>query len=227
MGSNALPDPTDTKAPPDTETLDWQRPIVAVDIALLTLDPERGLVVVEMWRDDTDSWALPGVFLGWRETLSDAVRRCLRDKVGVEGVRQRQLHVFDDPDRDNRDRVLSVAHAAVVRPDRLSSLGEGVDTPIRLAPVDRPGELAWDHSDIVRLAKHDVRSRYRESADPDHLLGREFTLRELFEVHQAVLGTAEKPDRFRREMVDRLERTDLIQETGGRGRPAELFRRKR
>lgn len=227
MGPNGLSDPYDMTVSTDTDKNDWRRPIVAVDIALLSLDPERGLVVVEMWRDDTESWALPGAFLRWGETLSDAVRRCLRDKVGVEGVRQRQLHVFDEPNRDERDWVLSVAHVAVVRPDRLASLGEGLATRVRTASVDRPGELAWDHSAIVRLAKNDVRSRYRDTADPDHLLGREFTLRELFDVHRAVLAEPLKDDRFRREMEGRIERTEQVLETGGRGRPAELYRRAR
>ena len=52
------------------------------------------------------------------ETLTDAVRRSLGGKAGVNGVPPRQLHVFDDPDRDERGWVHSVAHVAVVRPEQ-------------------------------------------------------------------------------------------------------------
>ena len=207
---------------------DYPRPTVAVDTALLTWEPTRGLVVVQMWRDDIEKWALPGTFVRAGETLAVAVERCLREKLGVEGIRPRQLHVFDDPHRDDRDWVISVAHVAVVRPEQLHTLGSGVAGQTRLSPVDRPGELAWDHPDIVRLAKNDVRERYATDADPDRLLGPRFTLRELREVHEAVAGEDLGRDRFRRAMEDKVERTGSLEEhTGARGRPAELFRRAR
>lgn len=94
--------------------------------ALLTLDLERQLLqVAQMWRDDVQMWALPGAFARRGETLADAVQRCLRYKLGVAGIRPHQLHVFDDPDRDDLDWVISVAHVAVVRPEHLDSLGSG------------------------------------------------------------------------------------------------------
>ena len=74
---------------------DYPRPSVAVDTALLTLDPELGLVVLQVRRNDKAGWALPGTFLWEGERLADAVKRSLRDKAGVRGVHPRQLHVFD------------------------------------------------------------------------------------------------------------------------------------
>ena len=35
------------------------------------------------------------------------------------GLHPRQLHVFDDPNRDERGWVLSVAHVEIMRPERL------------------------------------------------------------------------------------------------------------
>ncbi len=206
---------------------DYLRPSVAVDTALLTRDPRRGLVVLQVARDDTGKWALPGTFLHHGETLAQAVERSLGDKAGVHGIRPRQLHVFDAPDRDDRGWVLSVAHVAVVRPDQLESLGSGSATEVRLVPVDRPGELVWDHSDIVRLAKQHIRSRYLSRPDPDRLLGNKFTLRELQLAHQDVAGHQLPRDKFRRTMEPHLIATGIINDnTGTRGRPAEFFRRK-
>jgi ADP-ribose pyrophosphatase YjhB (NUDIX family) len=201
---------------------------VAVDIALLSpnLDDKR-LEVAEMWREDTQSWALPGAFLREGETLADAVRRCLHDKLGVHGIRLRQLEVFDDPYRDERDWVLSVAHVAVVRPEQLRTLGTGSATRTRMAPADRPGTLAWDHADIVRLAKNNLRRRYQSSADPEHLLRTDFTMRELRRIHEAVEGDDFKQDAFRRAMAEHVVSTGRFEGTGSRGRPAELFGRAR
>lgn len=211
----------------DKRLHDFPRPTVAVDTALLTWEPDRGLLVVEMARDDIGKWALPGAFLRKGETLAEAVQRCLREKLGVEGIRPRQLSVFDEPDRDDRDWVLSVAHVAVVRPEQLSSLGSGSVAETRLAPVDRPGELAWDHPEIVRLAKNDIRERYETEPDPERLLGNRFTMRDLRSVHEAVAGKKLQRDKFRRAMEPRLVGTGATEETRTRGRPAELFRRKR
>ena len=200
------------------------RPILAVDAALLTIDTERRqLLVVEMERADTGGWALPGTFLGDRETLAKAVERCLKTKLGVQGVRPQQLGVFDDPYRDDRDWVISVAHVAVTRRERLESLGSG-EYLTRLTPVGKPGDLVWDHPKILRLAKEYVQSRYDLGVDPDRLLGPRFTLRELQQVHEAVAG--ERLDRiaFRRRMERHLVGTGIMKDTGGR--PAELFRRR-
>ena len=211
----------------DKKFHDFPRPTVAVDTALLTIDDQRRLVVLEMARQDTGTWALPGTFLRERETLAHAVERSLEEKVGVVGVKPRQLQVFDDPDRDERDWVISVAHVVVVRPDSLPPPGSGSAVETRLAPVDRPGDLAWDHPEIVRLAKDYVRDRYSQTPDPDRLLPSRFTLRELHHVHEAVASRTLNRDRFRRLMEPHLEETGLVEVTGGRGRPATVFRRRR
>jgi 8-oxo-dGTP diphosphatase len=237
MGDRLIPGPTDATAtsgsdgkfhdPTGRALTDYLRPSVAVDTALLTRDPARGLVVLEVARGDTEKWALPGTFLHKGETLADAVERSLRDKAGAHGIRPRQLHVFDAPERDDRGWVLSVAHVAVVRPDQLESLQSGPAAEVRLVPVDRPGELVWDHSDIVRLAKQHIRSRYLSRPDPDRLLGNKFTLRELHQVHEDVAGHELQRDKFRRTMEPHLIPTGFINDnTGTRGRPAEFFRRK-
>jgi 8-oxo-dGTP diphosphatase len=237
MGDRLIPGHTDATVTRGSDTklydptgctlADYPRPSVAVDTALLTRDPARGLVVLEVARGDTEKWALPGTFLHKGETLADAVERSLRDKAGAHGIRPRQLHVFDAPERDDRGWVLSVAHVAVVRPDQLESLESGPAAEVRLVPVDRPGELVWDHSDIVRLAKQHIRSRYLSRPDPDRLLGTKFTLRELHQVHEDVAGDKLPRDKFRRAMEPQLIPTGVINDnTGARGRPAEFFRRK-
>jgi ADP-ribose pyrophosphatase YjhB (NUDIX family) len=206
----------------------FPRPTVAVDTALLTLDPKLGLVVVEMARDDIKpgTWALPGAFLREEETLADAVDRSLHAKVGIRGIRPTQLHVFDDPHRDPRDWVISVAHVAVVQPGKLGSLGEGSAKVVRLAPVDRPGRLVWDHPKILERAKSYIRTRYEVTPDPDALLKDPFTLAELQRVHEAVAGEGLRRDKFRRTMEHQLIGTGIYENTGSRGRPAELFRRR-
>jgi ADP-ribose pyrophosphatase YjhB (NUDIX family) len=195
---------------------------VAVDTALVTLDMAGSdLLVLQVRRNDDSGWALPGTFLHPGERLADAVDRSLRMKSGVHGLRPRQLHVFDDPDRDDRGWVLSVAHLAVVGADRLASR---FPDRTRLMPTSRPGRLPHDHAGIIARAVDDMRPRYAAVPDPDGLLGSEFTLRDLRMAHDAVAGGPLQRDRFRRIMEPQLEPTGEVV-TGTRGRPAETFRR--
>ena len=182
---------------------------------------ELGLVVLEVRRPHEAGWALPGTFLHEGEVLADAVDRSLRDKANVRGLHPRQLHVFDDPNRDDRGWVLSVAHVDVVRLEQLES--RFADTT-RLVPVHAPGRLPYDHADIITRAVEHIRSNYRDHPDPDRLLGDEFTLRELRIAHEAVAGRALQRDTFRRAMEPHLAPTGATT-IGTRGRPAELFRR--
>ncbi|AEV71505.1 ADP-ribose pyrophosphatase [Mycolicibacterium rhodesiae NBB3] len=201
---------------------DYPRPSVAVDTAVLTIDPDLGLVVLEVRRPQPKvGWALPGAFVHERERLAEAVNRSLRDKANVRGLNPRQLHVFDDPNRDERGWVLSVAHVDVVRPDQLESRFQD---KTRLVPVNAPGRLPWGHGDIIGLAVDNIRSIYSDKPDPDRLLGEEFTLRELRLTHEAVAGKPLQRDNFRRSMEPHLIPTGTTV-VAGRGRPAELFRR--
>lgn len=205
------------------KTLDaYPRPSVAVDTALLTLAGDLGLAVLEVRRNNGRGWGLPGTFLHEKETLAKAVDRSLREKGGVAGFHPRQLHVFDDPTRDERGWVLSVAHVDVVQIDRLAS--RYADST-RLAPVTAPGRLPYDHSDIIALAVEHIRSRYADTPDPDGLLGEEFTMLELRTAHEAIAGRGLQRDRFRRTMEPQLVATGAMA-AGTRGRPAELFRRR-
>jgi 8-oxo-dGTP diphosphatase len=202
---------------------DYPRPSVAVDTAVLTLDPDLGLVVLQVRRAGGTGWALPGTFLYEGETLADAVDRSLRKKANVRGLHPRQLHVFDDPQRDDRGWVLSVAHVEVVQAERLASRFS--DTT-RLVSVATPGRLFVDHVEIIERAVKHVRAQYAHMPDPDGLLGDEFTLRELRLVHEAVAGRPLQRDTFRRAMEPQLVATGNMT-AGTRGRPAELFRRGR
>jgi ADP-ribose pyrophosphatase YjhB (NUDIX family) len=204
---------------------DYPRPSVAVDTVALTYDKERGLEVLEVQRPD-GGWALPGTFLHPGEVLASAVQRALHEKAGVDGLDPRQLQVFDRIGRDSRGWVLSVAHVCVIPVDRLA---ERFPDRTALFPADDPGDLIYDHPAMIKLAVEDLRARYKDRPDPDHLLGDTFTLRQLRFLHGAVAGQPIGPealDTFRRRMQKHLDPLEEYDPGDGRGRPAMLFQRK-
>ena len=197
---------------------DYPRPSVAVDTAVLTVEDGRLSVLLTRTNDDSQ-WRLPGTFVHEGETLADAVLRSLREKAGLEGLSPRQLHVFDAPDRDDRGWVISVAHLDVVSADRVP-----LTDRTKLVSADDPGPLVYDHALIVAAAVRALRSDYERMPDPAGLVPQPFIMRELRAVHEAVAGTALPPDTFRRSMLPGLVATAELAR-GGRGKPAELFRR--
>lgn len=205
--------------------LDYPRPSVAVDTALLTV--HDGGMKVLLVGAPSGGWALPGTFIHPGERLADAVLRSLREKAGVHGRAPQQLHVFDEPGRDERGWVLSVAHLDVVPFESLV----GLSTTATLAPLDelveskgrRAGTLPFDHAEIIAYAAAHVRRQYGAQPDPGGLLSEPFTLKELREVHEAVMGEALQRDTFRRTMERGLVATGEMSD-GTKGRPAALFR---
>ena len=185
-------------------------------------------------------WALPGTFVHERERLADAVLRALRGKCGIAGLQPHQLRVFDDPDRDPRGWVISVAHADVRPYARVVPVLEA-RPDVALVPVPSGGgaaegrggrlatsafrDLVLDHRAIIHAAVVELRNRYADRPDPAGLLGDEpFTLLQLRLLHEAVLGVELQKDTFRRHM-DRHLRPLMSRSQGTVGRPAQLYRR--
>src|SRR5699024_9837391 len=83
------------------------------DTAVLCPVPGRGLHVLLTHPGD-GVWQLPGSILRPQERLAEAVARCLREKARLVDRAPVQLHVFDQPDRDDRGWVISVAHLDVL-----------------------------------------------------------------------------------------------------------------
>jgi 8-oxo-dGTP diphosphatase len=217
-----------SKDGPGSSLLDYPRPSAAVDTAVLTV-AEGGVCVLLVKRQEPDhpgKWALPGTFLRERETLAAAVLRCLREKAGISGRVPRQLRVFDDPGRDDRGWVLSVAHVDVVP---LAALEEALKSDgVRLASVsgepDVIAGLPYGHAGIVAKAVEWLKTAYAEAPDPGELLDEPFTLKELRELHEAVAGQTLMRDTFRRFMEPKLAGTGQMSD-GTRGRPSRLWRR--
>ncbi|WP_353711474.1 NUDIX domain-containing protein [Arthrobacter sp. K5] len=216
------------KKAPAPSLLDYPRPSVAVDTAVLTVADGalRVLLVRRGEEHHHGDWALPGTFLRERERLADAVLRSLREKAGISGWVPRQLHVFDDPERDDRGWVLSVAHVDVVPEaaleDALKSDG------VRLASVSGEpqliAELPYGHAEIVAKAAEWIRAAYAEAPDPRALLEEPFTLKDLRDLHEIVAGRSLMRDTFRRFMEPQLVGTGQMSD-GTRGRPSRLWRR--
>lgn len=202
------------RTPPSGRALtDYPRPSVAVDTAVFTVVADQLCVVLV--EGPHRRRRLPGTFLYEGETLVDSVRRSLREKAGIATGSPRQLRVFDEPDRDERGWVLTVAHAMAL-PEH--------EVPRELVvPIDLADPLDFDHGHILAVAVERIRGDYATQPDPWGLMPPRFTLRELLLVHSAVDPTTPHRDTFRRMMEPLLEETGEFS-SGSVGKPSRYFR---
>lgn len=214
---------------------------VAVDVALVAA--KDGALYTALVRrtfpPHEGGWALPGGFVKSDESLERAAARVLRDKAGLSGVYLEQLYTFGAPKRDPRMRVVAVAYYALVDRARFEAVPENIllarlQVPWRgetggavVVEDDEGGEvpLGFDHADILGMVVKRIRGKLNYSPIGFQLLPQAFTLRQLQQVHETVLGTELNKDSFRRRMLA----SGLLEATGERQhdvghRPAELYR---
>lgn len=227
----------------------FDRPSVTVDVVLLTV--RRGALSTLLVKRDQHPfrghWVLPGTFVKLDEGLDVAAARVLAEKAGFGPVWLEQLYTFGAIDRDPRTRVISVAYYALVNYERFasapSSRPSGSPLVRVLADVFVPWEgetggavdllddekavlsLGFDHAQIVGTAIKRIRGKLDYAPIGFQLLGERFTLFELQQVHETVLGRTLNKDSFRRRMLASglLEATGEMQADVGH-RPAELYR---
>lgn len=170
----------------------YPRPALTVDAVVFGID-ETGLKILLIKRRDEpfkDSWALPGGFLDvdQDDTSEDAVARELREETALENIYLEQLYTFSARDRDPRERVVSVAYYGLVRPDQLEPKAGDDAKEVDWFPVDDLPSLAFDHKEIVETGLARIRGKVRYQPIGFELLPEKFTLGQLKQMYEYILG---------------------------------------
>lgn len=167
---------------------------------------------------------VPGFFGGMvteKETALDTCERILDEKGGLKDVYLEQLYTFSDIDRDKRNRVVSVAHLGLVRPDIAASY----DHPeASFVPFKKLTKLAYDHDEMTLVAIKRLQGKLSYTTIAQYLLPRHFTLSELQEVYEVILKKEFDKRNFRKKIfaLNILRDTGSVQE-GVKNRPAALY----
>lgn len=213
-----------------TESSDYQRPILTVDIVLLTMD-EQGLNLAVLERE-ADPFrgkkALIGGYVHVEDDKddNDAVKRVLHHKTGLEDIYFEQLKTIANATRDPRGWSASIAFIALAPIELIRSASKTY--PISIHPVDEIKGLAFDHDEIMDFAIQRLRGKGAYSTLPAQLLGEKFTLPKLHEVYSKVMGVNLDMSSFRRKIadLDLIEETSEFEEPQPRRRPGKLYRLK-
>lgn len=201
---------------------------ISTEIVVFTVRDESLCVLLTASTDEVSSrHRLPGGFVRSDEDLDMAARRCLTVDTGLSGIYLEQLYTFGGPERVPGERVVSVAHYALVP---IGDIDPGPMQTGRAASwysVEALPDLEADHEDIVRLAHQRLCAKFGYSTIGLQLMPRTFTLSAVQRVFEAVLREPLDKRNFRK----RLLGLDCLEDTGhevreGNHRPARLYRAK-
>ncbi|MFF3555469.1 NUDIX hydrolase [Streptomyces tsukubensis] len=207
---------------------------VTVDLAVFTVrDAQLNVLLVERGEDPyRGDWALPGGFVRPGESAGQAARRELAEETGlshgtVHGLHLEQLRTYSEPDRDPRMRVVSVAYTALL-PDLPEPRGGGDAAAARWTPRADTGPLAFDHDRILADAVDRIRAKFEYTGLATSFCPAAFTLGELQQVYETVWGVPLDRPNFRRKVLATPGFVEPAEgpprRTGGRGKPAALYR---
>lgn len=208
-------------------TYRYPHPAVTTDIVIFTIrqDELKILLIKRALPPHRNQWALPGGFIKLEESLEEGAKRELQEETGVTGVYLEQLYTFGRPDRDPRERVITVAYLALI-PANEPEIKAATDAEdVSWFGLKELPDLAFDHKRILKMAHERLVAKLDYSTIAFQFMPKDFTLSELQHVYEVILREQIDKRNFRKRILS----LNLIKDTGkerkaGAHRPAKLYR---
>ncbi|WMJ74245.1 NUDIX domain-containing protein [Cytophagaceae bacterium ABcell3] len=203
--------------------------LLTVDAVLFGYNREEGLSVLLIKRrlePFIHHWALPGGFVRDKESLEDAVLRELKEEAGVEVNYLEQLFTFGTPDRDPRQRVVSVTYYGLVRPEGFQIKASSDAEDAAWFNLNKLPTLAFDHGHIIQTALERLRGKVTYEPVGFELLEPKFPFSDLEKLYMAILNRDLDRRNFKRKIMKLgvVVELDELASSEGAGRPGHLYK---
>lgn len=192
-------------------------------IEVVIVRPERRQLAVCVTRaaETARRWELPWDRFAATESLESAAHRVVRAHTSVDATWMEQVGAYADANGNRRHGTVSVAFVAIVP----QSASPRTTPEIVWSPVTDVPSLTSRQRTILDDGVRAIRDRMDRAPVAFHLLPEEFTLSELQQAYELLLGRRLHKASFRRA----LQAAYLVEpidewRSEGRGRPAQLFR---
>lgn len=133
------------------------------------------------------------------ETAEQGALRELREETALVPSAIGQLGVFSDVHRDPRERVITIAFYALVKPSEVEG-GDDADEAAWFS-IDELPQPAFDHSDIINAALERLRRDIHFEPIGFDLLDDEFTIPDLQRLYEIILGVKFDRRNFQRKIL--------------------------
>ncbi len=125
----------------------------------------------------------------------------MRDLTGVKDIFLEQLKAFGDVNRFPDQRVVTVAYYSLIKEENYNLVPGFTASDAKWVAVDQLPELIYDHAEIVDFGKNHLRHKVRHEPIGFNLLPKKFTLLQLQELYETLLGTKLDKPNFRRKVL--------------------------
>lgn len=139
----------------------YPHPSVTTDCVIFGFDGEQVKVLLIQRGFDPYKgyWAFPGGFLEMTESTEEGAKRELMEETGLDTTFVKQFHTFSTPDRDPRERVITVAYYSLVRMSEVKGMDDAAQA--KWFSLDEVPKLAFDHEEMLRIAKEEISKEMR------------------------------------------------------------------
>lgn len=200
---------------------------VSVDCVIFGFEKKelKVLLIKSDLEEFADKWSLLGDLIDPFEDLDSAPYRVLKQRTGLDDVFLQQVGSFGDVKRHPSGRVITTVYYSLIniRDHQLKI----TDNEVHWHTLADIKELAFDHKKIMNASLARLRVQIMDEPVVFNLLPEKFSLRELQDLYQAILGIKLDRRNFRKKIALKNWLEDLDEmETDVPHRPGKLYRLK-
>lgn len=202
---------------------------LAVDAIVFGYSKEQGvsiLLIKRKYPPFKGDWAIPGGFVLDNESLEEAVERELLEETGIKINYLEQLYTFGKPNRDPRQRIVSVAYFGLVKSTQFEKLNASTDAEeAQWFNIKNLPKLAFDHTNILTIAIERIRNKIKYQPIGFELLDKKFPFSDLEHLYAILLDREIDRRNFKKKIqkLGILEKLNEKVKSSGAGRPGNLF----
>ena len=140
----------------------YPHPAVTTDCVIFGIKDRRLFVLlIKRGREPyKNKWAFPGGFLNENETAEQGAARELKEETGIEVNFLDQFYTFTDPQRDSRERVISIGFISLTRVIKVKGGDDAAKA--RWFLIDAIPPLAFDHDKMLQLGLKRLQRKLKE-----------------------------------------------------------------
>jgi 8-oxo-dGTP diphosphatase len=227
MQKNIVNGQLKTAAIEKSSHLEYFNIAVSVDCVIFGYDDKKlkVLLIKSDLKEFEGLYSLLGDLVRPDENMEDAPYRVLQERTGLQDVYLEQVQTFGNIGRHPSGRVITTAYYSLV--NIKSYKLQLTRNELHWHNVNNIGKLAFDHKLILETALQRLREKVLEHPVVFNLLPDKFSLRELQDLYEAILGIELDRRNFRKRITLKNWLVDLNEmEEDVPHRPGKLYKLK-
>ena len=198
---------------------------ISVDCVIFGFDENelKVLLIKSDLKKFESKWSLLGDLVNNHEDLENAAYRILKERTGLDDVYLEQVRSFGEVGRHPAARVVTIAYCSLINIQHHKLKIH--DNELDWHSVRTLSEMAFDHQKILDTCHEWLQKRIQEHPLGFSLLPKQFSLRELQNLYEAILDVKLDRRNFRKKFfsMDLLEDTQEY-ESDVPHRPGKLYK---